>query len=236
MTMPVPSDTPTRATTAALPLVSARGVTKVVADGGRPFTILAGVNLEVATGERVALLGPSGSGKSTLLNIVGGLDPDYTGEVTVAGTRLGGLDDAALSSFRNRTLGFVFQAYNLLGNLPAIENVLLPARFGGDSPDPARAREVLERVGLGDKVHRLPTTLSGGERQRVAIARALYFKPRLVLCDEPTGNLDRETGAEVLRFFDELTQEGVTLLIATHDEAIAAAAHRVLTLKKGVLT
>jgi len=232
--MPAPGDVPTRVT-AALPLVSVRGVKKVVADGGRPFTILDGITLEVATGERVALLGPSGSGKSTLLNVIGGLDPDYTGEVTVAGTSLGGLDDAALSAFRNRTLGFVFQAYNLLAQLSALENVLLPARFGGGAPDPVRAREVLARVGLGDKTHRLPTTLSGGERQRVAIARALYFKPRLVLCDEPTGNLDRETGAEVLRLFDELTAQGVTLLIATHDDAIAAAAHRVVTLRRGVL-
>jgi putative ABC transport system ATP-binding protein len=233
--MPSPNDAPTRATTVALPLVSARGIKKVVADGGRPFIILDGIGLDVASGERVALLGPSGSGKSTLLNVLGGLDPDYTGEVTVAGTRLDGLDDAALSAFRNRTLGFVFQAYNLLAQLSALENVLLPARFGGGAPDPTRARDVLARVGLGDKTHRLPTTLSGGERQRVAIARALYFKPRLVLCDEPTGNLDRETGAEVLRLFDELTAEGVTLLIATHDDAIAAAAHRVLTLRKGVL-
>lgn len=232
--MPASSDVPTRATAAAS-LVSVRDVKKVVADGGRPFTILGGVSLEVATGERVALLGPSGSGKSTLLNVIGGLDPDYTGEVTVAGTSLGGLDDAALSAFRNRTLGFVFQSYNLLAQLTALENVLLPARFGGGGPDPARARDVLARVGLGDKTHRLPTTLSGGERQRVAIARALYFRPRLVLCDEPTGNLDRETGAEVLRLFDELTAQGVTLLIATHDDAIAAAAHRVVTLRRGVL-
>ena len=154
----------------------------------------------------------------------------------IAETSLRGMGDAALSTFRNRTLGFVFQAYNLLGHLSTLENVLLPARFGDVTPGHERALAVLARVGLGDKARRLPATLSGGERQRVAIARALYLQPRLVLCDEPTGNLDRQTGAEILRLFGELTQEGVTLVIATHDEAIAGAANRVLTLERGVLT
>ncbi len=217
-------------------LVSARDVTKRVRDGASELVILEGVSLTVAPGERVALLGPSGSGKSTLLNVLGGLDPDFEGEVVVAGTSLRGLDDRALSSFRNHTLGFVFQSYNLLGHLTALENVLLPARFGDAAPDRERARAVLGRVGLEDKTHRRPATLSGGERQRVAIARALYFRPKLVLCDEPTGNLDRQTGAEVLRLFDDLGREGVTLLIATHDEAIAASAHRVLNLQRGRLT
>lgn len=183
----------------------------------------------------MALLGPSGSGKTTLLNILGALDPDFEGEVTVAGTTLRGLDDGALSSFRNRTLGFIFQSYNLLGHLSARDNVLLPARFSDEAADPERAQAVLARVGLGDKAHRFPATLSGGERQRVAIARALYHRPKLVLCDEPTDNLDRETGAAVLDLFADLTAAGIALLVATHDEEIARSAHRVLELRGGVL-
>jgi putative ABC transport system ATP-binding protein len=145
------------------------------------------------------------------------------------------MSDSELARFRNERLGFVFQAYNLLGHLDALENVLLPARFSPATPDRARAESILGGVGLGDKLHRRPHTLSGGERQRVAIARALYHRPSLVLCDEPTGNLDAETGAGILELFDRLTAEGAALLIATHDEMIATSADRVLRLRGGRL-
>ncbi len=217
------------------PLLRAREITRRVVDGDRTIAIIEDVSLDVAAGERVALLGPSGSGKSTLLHILGALDPHYEGSVQIGADTLEGLGDRRLAAIRNRSLGFVFQAYNLLGHLNALENVLLPARFGRDGADEARAREVLEGVGLGDKLHRKPQTLSGGERQRVAIARAIYYRPNLVLCDEPTGNLDAETGAELLVLFDRLTSEGVALLIATHDEMIASSADRVLKLRGGRL-
>ncbi|MBI3180260.1 MAG: ABC transporter ATP-binding protein, partial [Deltaproteobacteria bacterium] len=202
-------------------LLRARQLTRRVTDAAGHVTILDQVSLDVATGERVALVGPSGSGKSTLLHILGALDPDYEGSVEIDGVRLEGLADHALAKVRNRTLGFVFQSYNLLGHLSALDNVLLPARFANETPDAQRAHELLTSVGLGDKAHRKPQTLSGGERQRVAIARALFHRPKLVLCDEPTGNLDRETGKELLGLFARLTEEGVALLIASHDQAIA---------------
>jgi putative ABC transport system ATP-binding protein len=218
------------------PVLAAREVTRRVQDGERTLTILDRVSLELAPGERVALLGPSGSGKSTLLHILGALEPDYEGSVIIDGTPLRRLGDGATSRLRNRTLGFVFQAYNLLGHWTALENVLLPAFFSGAAADEQRGREVLTEVGLGDKLHRRPHALSGGERQRVAIARALYHRPKVVLCDEPTGNLDAETGADILALFDTLTAAGVSLLIATHDEAIARSAARVLRLRAGRLS
>ena len=217
------------------PILSARALRKVVRDGDRDAAILDDVTLAVEPGERVALVGPSGSGKSTLLHILGALDPDFEGEVEIAGRSVGGLSDAELAAVRNQTLGFVFQAYNLLGHLSVLDNVLLPARFGEREPDVPRAHEVLALVRLRDKSHRRPDTLSGGERQRVAIARALYNQPRLVLCDEPTGNLDVETGLDVLAVFERLTGEGISLLVATHDPAIAETATRVLNLKQGRL-
>lgn len=216
-------------------LVVAHKVSKTVRDGERDVALLSDVSVQIQAGERVALVGPSGSGKSSLLNILGALDPDYQGDVTIAGESLRGLSDSSLSRFRNRTMGFVFQSYNLLGHLSVLENVLLPARFGSETPNKERAQQVLERVGLVDKLARMPSTLSGGERQRVAIARALYHTPKLLLCDEPTGNLDRTTGKEVLKLFEELSQDGVTLLIATHDEEVARSSHRSLTLVQGIL-
>ncbi len=217
-------------------VLRAQGVSKRVRDGGRDVVLLRDIDLSLAKGERVALLGPSGSGKSSLLNVLGALDADFDGEVEVVGKRLRGMGDRELSALRNRSMGFIFQAYNLLGHLSALDNVLLPARFADEAPDRGRAQGALARVGLADYSHRLPAALSGGERQRVAIARALYHRPQLLLCDEPTGNLDRDTGAEVLRIFEEVSAEGVALLIATHDDAIAQGAHRVLRLCQGVLT
>jgi putative ABC transport system ATP-binding protein len=213
----------------------ARNLRKLVHDGERDVPILDGIDLFVRAGERVALIGSSGSGKSTLLHILGALDADYQGSVIVAGSTLETMSDDARSDFRNRTLGFVFQSYNLLGHLTAVENVLLPSRFADETPNLDRAYHELARVGLLKKANQRPITLSGGERQRVAIARALYHKPKLVLCDEPTGNLDRKTAVEILTLFESLAKEGVAMLIATHDAAIAESAARVLTLNAGRL-
>jgi putative ABC transport system ATP-binding protein len=215
------------------PLLAARNISKQVQEGATSLKILTDVSLTIAASERVALLGPSGSGKSTLLHILGGLDPDYEGEVAFGSQVLGSSSDTALSHLRNQAFGFVFQAYNLVPHLTAIENVMLPGRFSAAGVSIERASEVLDIVALSDKKRCLPAVLSGGERQRVAIARALYNRPRLILCDEPTGNLDAETGAAILTLFAELNRGGVALLIATHDDAIARSAHRILRLRSG---
>nr|WP_217439847.1 MULTISPECIES: ABC transporter ATP-binding protein [unclassified Myxococcus] len=204
-------------------------------DGTR-VRVLDGMTLDVEAGDFVAVVGPSGSGKSTLLHLLGGLDVDYRGEVKVGGVTLGGLKDKDLARFRNTHVGFVFQSFHLIPNLSALENVLLPSYFGPRTPDAVkRAEALLERVGLGAKKDRAPVRLSGGERQRVAIARALYGGPRLLLCDEPTGNLDATTGDGVIQLFRELHREGLTVLAVTHEERMSAAARRVLRLKEGKL-
>ncbi len=221
-------------------MISAHSVRKTYPDGqGGEARVLDGVDLEVRAGEFVAILGRSGSGKSTLLHILGGLDSDYQGEVQLGGTLLSGLSDRQLAKFRNRQVGFVFQAFHLLPNLRAIDNVLLPAFFSSRpdaEADRQRAQLVLARVGLLAKSERLPSQLSGGERQRVAIARALLHGPKVLLCDEPTGNLDERTGAEVIALFRELHREGLTLLAVTHEERISAVAQRVLKLEGGTLS
>jgi len=221
-------------------MISAHSVRKTYPDGqGGEARVLDRVDLEVKAGEFVAILGRSGSGKSTLLHILGGLDSDYQGEVQLGGTLLSGLSDRQLAKFRNRQVGFVFQAFHLLPNLRAIDNVLLPAFFSSRpdaEADRQRAQLVLARVGLLAKSERLPSQLSGGERQRVAIARALLHGPKVLLCDEPTGNLDEHTGAEVIALFRELHREGLTLLAVTHEERISAVAQRVLKLEGGTLS
>jgi putative ABC transport system ATP-binding protein len=209
-------------------------------DEGRPgaVTVLSGVDVEIAKGEFVAIVGRSGSGKSTFLQILGGLDTAYRGEVKVDGQRITGLSDAALSRYRNEVVGFVFQSFHLVPGLTSAENVALPALFrsaagGGDTE--ARAAAALERVGLGEKRGRLPGQLSGGERQRVAIARALFSEPRVLLCDEPTGNLDATTAEEIVALFQGLNRAGLTIVAVTHEERLRAAATRVLTLAGGTL-
>ncbi|HYR19071.1 MAG TPA: ABC transporter ATP-binding protein [Myxococcales bacterium] len=195
-----------------------------------------GLDLTVDEGEFVAIEGQSGSGKSTLLHAVGGLDRDYEGEVLVLGERLRALSDARLAALRHARIGFIFQSFNLLAELTALENVLLPDYFGDGVPDAARrARESLERVGLADKASARPTALSGGERQRVAIARALLSRPPLLLADEPTGNLDARTGEGIIGLFRELHREGMTLLVVTHEVRVSRAASRVLVLREGAL-
>jgi putative ABC transport system ATP-binding protein len=198
--------------------------------------LLQGVDLTVLRGEFVAVEGQSGSGKSTLLHLLGGLDRDFDGEARVLGCDLRAVKDAELSALRHTQIGFVFQSFNLLPALTALENVLLPDFFGAGVPDAGRrAREALERVGLADKAGSRPAALSGGERQRVAIARALVARPPLLLADEPTGNLDARTGEGVIELFRQLHREGMTLLIVTHEARVSHAATRVLVLRDGVL-
>jgi ABC-type lipoprotein export system ATPase subunit len=206
--------------------------------------VLRGLDLDVAAGELVAVVGRSGAGKTTLLNVVGGLDTGYEGSAEVAGLRLADLDDRALSAFRNRSVAFVFQAYNLLDHLSVAENVELPSLFarsrsGSESHGELRERALaaLASVGLADRHDDRPGVLSGGERQRVAIARALLQRAPLLLCDEPTGNLDEATGADVTVLLQELHNAGgVTMVVATHDRAICRLANRVLELREGTLT
>ncbi|MFL7808838.1 MAG: ABC transporter ATP-binding protein [Anaerolineae bacterium] len=197
---------------------------------------LQGVDLEVARGEFVALVGPSGSGKSTVLNLIGGLDRPTTGEIWIDGVELSKSDEKALTRHRRQHVGFVFQSFNLLPRLTAEENVALPLMFGGvpEKERRARARALLERVGLTERLTHRPTQLSGGEQQRVAIARALVAQPALLLADEPTGNLDTTTGVEIMRLLKELNQEhGLTLLVVTHDPEVATFADRVVRLRDG---
>ena len=218
-------------------MIRARDIVKQYRDGdGTEVRVLDGLSLDVADGDFVAVVGPSGSGKSTLLHLMGGLDVHYQGDVEVAGVKLSGLKDKELARFRNQHVGFVFQSFHLIPNLSAVENVLMPSHFGAASPEARkRAEALLDRVGLLAKKDRAPVRLSGGERQRVAIARALFTGPRLLLCDEPTGNLDAATGAGVITLFQELNREGITLLAVTHEDRMSSAARRVLRLKEGRL-
>lgn len=220
-------------------MIHVRGLTKRYADGeGNVLTVLDSADLEVPKGAYLALMGPSGSGKSSLLHVLGGLDADFSGEVQVLGQDLGKLDDAARARLRNAQIGFVFQSYHLIPTLAAWRNVALPAAFAPDAEPDAepRAREALARVGLAEKAHRKPTELSGGERQRVAIARALFHRPPLLLCDEPTGNLDSASGGQVLELFKQLNErDGVTFVIATHEDRVARAASRVVRVAGGKL-
>ena len=218
------------------PLVSARAVSKSYEMGKRSLTVLRGLNFEVGRGEFVALRGASGAGKSTLLHLLGGLDSPDAGEVWFAGRNLAGHSGGDLAHLRNSRIGFVFQAYHLLPELDALENVCLPARIARTpaAEAEARGRELLGRVGLQERLDHRPAELSGGERQRVAIARALANQPDLVLADEPTGNLDSHTGGEIIELLCSLVAEKMTtLIIATHDATIAARAPRVVQLVDG---
>jgi putative ABC transport system ATP-binding protein len=221
------------------PAVSLRGVTKRYPPrepGLLPQELLSAVELEVQRGEFLAVEGQSGSGKSTLLHILGGLDRDYQGEARVFGRDLRALHDSELAALRHLQIGFIFQSFNLLPGLTALENALLPDFFGEGIPDATnRAREALGRVGLADKSNARPAALSGGERQRIAIARALLARPPLLLADEPTGNLDAQTGEGVIELFRELHKDGMTMLIVTHEARVSRAATRVLLLREGKL-
>ena len=193
------------------------------------------VDLDVASGETVAVMGPSGCGKSTLLHLLGGLDRSSGGELWLDGQRIDQLGERALARLRRDKIGFIFQAFHLMDELTAAENVELPALLAGRSARSARRRaaELLDRVGLADRAGHLPSQLSGGQRQRVAIARALVSDPQLVLADEPTGNLDSQATVEVLRLFEDLHSSGQTLLVVTHDSRIAATADRLISMRDG---
>jgi len=219
-------------------LLTARGLKKTYVVGQRSLEVLRGVDVEIAAGDFVALRGASGTGKSTLLHLIGGLDAPNAGSVFFEGRDVSRYSEAELTQFRNRRVGFVFQAYHLLPELTAIENVCLPARVARMSPvrAAARGRELLARVGLRDRLDHKPSELSGGEQQRVAIARALVNDPVLLLADEPTGNLDSKTGGEIMELLQSLRLEKkMTLIIATHDAKVAAAAQRVIQLVDGLI-
>jgi putative ABC transport system ATP-binding protein len=217
----------------AAPSLSFRSVTKVYA-GGQDVVALDGLDLEIASGEFVALVGESGSGKSTLLHLAGGIDRPTSGEIRVGGRDVGALPERELVLYRRRDVGMVFQFFNLLPHLTVRENVELPRRLDGGADAPARADELLERVGLASRAGAHPYELSGGEMQRVAIARALASGARLLLADEPTGNLDSRNGGAVLSLLDEIRRErGVTLMLATHSAAAAQRADRTVRLKDG---
>jgi putative ABC transport system ATP-binding protein len=218
-------------------LIRIEGLTKHYGDGPARRAALDGVDLAIDEGELLAVLGPSGSGKSTLLGVVGGLDRAYQGHVEVLGEDLRKLGDRALSRLRGEHIGFVFQAFHLLQHLTVLDNVLAPALFTADVGDlRARALSLLERLGLEGRAADTPAHLSGGQRQRVAIARALLRRPRLLLCDEPTGNLDAETGARTIELFRDLHREGgLTVVAVTHEDRLAVAATRTLQLRDGKL-
>ena len=216
-------------------VLRARGLRKDYGKGEGLVRAVDEVDLDVASGETVAVMGPSGCGKSTLLHLLGGLDRASGGELWLAGQRIDQLGERALARLRRDKIGFIFQAFHLMDELTAVENVELPALLAGRSPRAARRRaeELLERIGLADRARFLPTALSGGQRQRVAVARALVADPLVVLADEPTGNLDSQATVEVLRMFEDLHSAGQTLLVVTHDSRIAATADRLISMRDG---
>ena len=217
-------------------VVRARGLVKTYGEGRGAVRVLDGADLHVDRGELVAVVGRSGSGKSTLLHLLGALDRPDAGTLEVAGKRLERLTEAGLTAVRRHHVGFVFQSFHLLPELSGVENVLLPARLARDGVETApRAHDLLERLGLAGVARRLPTTLSGGERQRLAIARALVNDPALVLADEPTGNLDEESGAAVLELLRRVADRDRAVVLVTHDRAATALADHVLTLRDGRL-
>jgi putative ABC transport system ATP-binding protein len=219
-------------------IIRMAGIRKVYDTGKVKVEALKGIDLDIFAGEFVAIVGPSGSGKSTLMNLVGCLDTPTEGEYEIGGDNVAGVTRDELAEIRNRRVGFVFQNFNLLPHITAQENVELPMLFGGIAPKErkARATDLLSRVGLGDRLDHKPTELSGGQMQRVAIARALAMNPDILLADEPTGNLDTSSGTDVMGLFQELWKSGRTLVIITHDPALAKRASRIVEIRDGRIT
>ena len=217
------------------PLIHARELRKTYHVGDQVVHALDGLDLDIHANEYVALMGPSGSGKSTLMNMLGCLDSPSSGTYILNDQDVSRLEDAALADIRNREIGFVFQTFNLLPRYTALENVALPMVYAGmgKAERMARAEEVLHQVGLGDRVDHRPNELSGGQRQRVAVGRALVMKPSIILADEPTGNLDTATSQEVMELFGDIQKAGNTVILVTHEEDIAAYAHRTVRLRDG---
>ena len=216
-------------------LIELKHITKTYHLGDETLRALDEVNLTIQAGEFVAIIGPSGSGKTTLANIIGGLDRPTSGTVLIDGNDLSHVRDARLSAYRNRYIGFVFQSFNLQGTQTALENVTLPLVFAKMRPRDRKARAIacLQAVGLADRLKHKPSQLSGGQRQRVAIARALAVKPRIIIADEPTGNLDSARGEEIMKLLQHLNAQGITLVIITHDQTIARQAGRIIQIRDG---
>jgi putative ABC transport system ATP-binding protein len=219
-------------------IINMSEIRKVYDTGKVKVEALKGVDLQIHQGEMVAIVGPSGSGKSTLMNLVGCLDTPTSGSYQLGGQAVSGVSRDQLAENRNKRVGFVFQNFNLLPHISALENVEMPMLFGGLRPAERRARatELLERVGLGDRIDHKPTELSGGQMQRVAIARSLAMNPDIVLADEPTGNLDSSAGSDIMSIFTDLWQQGRTLVIITHDPALSRRASRVVEIHDGRIT
>ena len=218
-------------------LISLEAIRKSYSLGGNVVHALREIDLKIEKGEYTALMGPSGSGKSTLMNIIGCLDSPSQGQYWLNGKEVSRMNDVDLSQVRNQEIGFVFQTFNLLNRLSALDNVALPLVYAGMKPKErlARAEEVLEQVGLKERMHHRPNELSGGQRQRVAVARALVNNPSLLLADEPTGNLDTKTSHEIMALFEEIHQQGNTIVLVTHEEDIAAHAKRIVRLRDGLI-
>ena len=218
-------------------MIEVKDIVKVYKNGRLSLEVLKGLNLNVEKGEYLALMGPSGSGKSTFLNILGCLDNLTTGQYILDGIDVSNMGEDELSTVRNEKIGFVFQAYNLLPKLTALENVELPAMYKGVDRKTRheKAKIALESVGLAERMNHRPVEMSGGQKQRVAIARALINEPKIIFADEPTGNLDSKSGEEILKIFKELNDQGVTIIMVTHEEDVAEHAKRIIRLKDGVI-
>jgi putative ABC transport system ATP-binding protein len=219
------------------PIIQAKNLTKHYTVGSTIVRALDGLDIDIDKGSYIALMGPSGSGKSTLMNILGCLDTPSSGAYFLNNKDVSQVDDDSLAGIRNQEIGFIFQTFNLLPRYTALENVALPMIYAGIPKIErlARATEVLEKVGLGDRVTHKPNELSGGQRQRVAVARALVMKPSIIFADEPTGNLDSKTSEGIMQLFDEIHQDGNTLILVTHEEEVAARAQKIIRLRDGKL-